>query len=389
MARRKNDGPAPETNSPAKGAPRVPRVLIVSGNRLERMRLAAKLTDVADHAGCQIAVCVLAESAKEALKAIQGDHIDLALIRTELPDGSGLTLTREISRGGKVPASILLADNPTIDQAVEAMRCGAVDIVSCRVAAAELILSVRAAIDRSTTARTREARIERLTRVCRRLNQARHEVTQQVSSLCGDLVNAYQELSGQVLELSIASEFNGLIRQELDVESLLRTALEFILAKTGPTNAAVFLPATSSDFSLGAYVNYDCPKDAADVLLDHLAGIVAPKMENETEMKVLSSYEDIAAFMGDDAHWLAESRAITFACHHDDECLAVVILFRDRRNPFPDSLVPTLRVIADLFGKQLARVIHIHHRHLPKDQWGGFGTGEDEMDDDDDIDLAA
>src|SRR6185436_11876429 len=112
--------------------------------------------------------------------------------------------------------------------------------------------------------------------------------------------------SGQVLELSIASEFNGLIRQELDVESLLRTALEFILAKTGPTNAAVFLPATSGDFSLGAYVNYDCPKDTADVLLDHLAVVIAPRMEHQAELKSLATPEELAAFLGDDAHWLAE-----------------------------------------------------------------------------------
>lgn len=385
MARRKGSDPTPPAPIPLKPeAPRVPRVLIVSGNRLERLRLASKLTDVVDHTGSHIAVCVQAESCKEAMSTIESDQIDLALIKTELPDGSGLTLTREIARRGRCPASILLAENPTLDQAVEAMRCGAMDIVSCRAAAADLIASVRTAFDRSRQARTREARIDRLTRVCRRLNQARHEVTKQVSSLCGDLVNAYQELSGQVLELSIASEFNGLIRQELDVESLLRTALEFILAKTGPTNAAVFLPATSSDFSLGAYVNYDCPKDAADVLLDHLAGIVAPRMEKEHELKVLTSYDELESFLGADAHWLAESGAITFACHHEEECLAVVILFRDRRNPFPESVPSTLKVIADLFGKQLARVIHIHHRHLPKDQWGGFGD-----EDDDDIDLAA
>jgi hypothetical protein len=259
-----------------------------------------------------------------------------------------------------------------------------VDIVSTA-PTADLVGALRTAFDRTRLARDREARIERLTRVCRRLNQARHEVTKQVSSLCGDMVNAYEELSGQVLHISIASEFNSLIRQELDVESLLRTALEYILAKTGPTNAAVFLPATSSDFSLGAYVNYDCPKDAADVLLDHLAGIVAPRMEGQTELKVLCGDQELHDFLGDDAHWLSGNNAITFACHHDGECLAVVILFRDRRNPFAASLVPGLRIIADLFGKQLARVIHIHHRHLPKDKWGGFGADEGE----DDIDLAA
>lgn len=377
MARRKS----PSHESPVKIS-RVPRILIVCGNKLERMRLAAKLTESQD-GSTGAAECVLAESAQEALKTSQSDHIDLALIKSELPDGSGLALTQELSRRGQI--SILLSENPTLDQAVEAMRCGAADIVSSKAVAADLIASVHAAFDRSRMARDREARIERLTRVCRRLNQARHEVTKQVSSLCGDLVNAYQELSGQVLELAVASEFNSLIRQELDVESLLRTALEFILAKTGPTNAAVFLPSTSSDFSLGAYVNYDCPKDAADVLLDHLTGIVAPRMEKQHEMKVLSTEDEMVEFMGEEAHWLADSRAVTFACHHDDECLAVVILFRDRRNPFPETLIPTLKVIADLFGKQLARVIHIHHRHLPKDQWGGFEAD----DEDDDIDLAA
>ncbi|MBX3377716.1 MAG: response regulator [Phycisphaeraceae bacterium] len=384
MARRKGTDQPPAPPAVKPDLPAIPRVLIVSGNRLERLRLASKLSDVVDHTGSHIAVCVMADSCKEALKAVDNDQIDLALIKTELPDGSGLALTREIARRGRCPASILLSENPTLDQAVEAMRCGAVDIVSCRAAATDLITSVRTAFERSRQARTREARIDRLTRVCRRLNQARHEVTKQVSSLCGDLVEAYQELSGQVLELSIASEFNSLIRQELDVESLLRTALEFILAKTGPTNAAVFLPATSNDFSLGAYVNYDCPKDAADVLLDHLAGIVAPRMENERELKIMPTYAELEAFLGADAHWLAESSAISFACHHEDECLAVVILFRDRRNPFPETAAPTLSVIADLFGKQLGRVIHIHHRHLPKDQWGGFGEA-----DDDDIDLAA
>ena len=45
----------------------------------------------------------------------------------------------------------------------------------------------------------------------------------------------------------IVTEFGGLIRQELDIESLLRTTLEFVLGRCGPTNAAVFLPTTSGD----------------------------------------------------------------------------------------------------------------------------------------------
>ena len=60
----------------------------------------------------------------------------------------------------------------------------------------------------------------------------------------------------------------------------------------------------------------------------------------------------------------------------------MVVLFRDRRNPFPPGALHALKIIRELFGKQLARVIRTHHRHVPKNQWGGFKGG-------DDIDLAA
>jgi DNA-binding response OmpR family regulator len=356
-----------------------PRVLIVSGNRTERMRLASRIAE--RDCGC-IADCSLADSAKAAIAALDIQPYDIAIIRCDLPDGSGVELARNLAKRGG-PAPILLAENPTLEQAVQAMRSGALDIVSTGITASALGASMRAALERAKNVREREARIERLTRVCRRLNQARRDVTKQVSSLCGDMVNAYQELSGQVLQIGIAGEFGSLIRQELDVESLLRTTLEFVLAKVGPTNAAVFLPASSGDFSLGAYVNYDCPKDTADVLLDHLAAIIAPRMEHQPDLKSLTTPEQLGAFLGDDAHWLADSGVILFSCHHEGECLAVVALFRDRRTPFADKLLPTLTIIRDLFGKQLARVIHIHHRHLPKDQWGSFDQG------DDDIDLAA
>ena len=386
MSRRKNTPQDERAQSPGEPRPQgrtLPaRVLIVSGNRLERMRLASRLAD--GECG-SVSECGLADAAKSALVAVEESRYDLAIIRCELPDGSGAELARRLSQRGGGPLPILMTENPTLEQAVEAIRCGALDIVSSAAAGNELVTAMRSAFERARGARDREARIERLTKVCRRLNQARREVTKQVSSLCGDMVNAYQELSGQVVQLGVASEFAGLIRQELDVESLLRTALEFILAKTGPTNAAVFLPASSGDYSLGAYVNYDCPKDGADVLLDHLAGVIPSRMEKERGLKALATGAELDAFLGEDAHWLGDSCMITFSCHHEGECLAIVALFRDRRSPFSDKTIPILTAVSELFARQLGRVIHIHHRHLPKDKWGALG--EDESDDD--IDLAA
>src|SRR5690606_37867773 len=135
----------------------------------------------------------------------------------------------------------------------------------------ELNQRVDAAIDRHRRDAQREQRTKRLRRLCRKLNEAREEVTQQVDVLCNDLVTAYQELANQMQQVVQTSEYAGLIRDELDLEGLLRKTLEFLVHKAGACNAAIFLPATADEYSLGGYVNYDCTSDSADILLQHLA----------------------------------------------------------------------------------------------------------------------
>lgn len=378
MARRKAQ---PTNQTPttfrADDPPIPARVLIVSGSRTERERLAARLS------GRAIS-CAQADSVGTARDALRTGAYDLAIVQAKLKDGLGTEVALEASGRSGTVATIILADAPTLDEAVMAMRSGASDVMPSTLGAEEFVERVRAAAGRARLAREREERLERLRRVCRRLNTARRDVTRQVSTLCTDLTTAYQDLSDQMTHVATASEFNSLVRQELDLESLLRTALEFVLAKVGPTNAAVFLPSGSGDYTLGAYVNYDCPRDGADVLLDHLAGIIAPQFQDRLGVTLFADEEELAEFLGGRATWLTDSTMVAFSCHHDGECLAVVTLFRDRRTPFPATVLPMFQMLSELFARQLARVIHVHHRHLPKDQWGGFGEP-----DDGDVDLAA
>lgn len=388
MARRKASADRGDEGSAGEG-PRESatpaRVLIVSGNRSERTKLAARLCDASANDGVATVVgsCEQAASAAAALELIHADHFDLVLIRADLPDGSGLELARRVSGLGSGPAPVLVVDALNATQAIEAMRCGAVDVISAKSTPTELSATVRAATAKARASYDKDARIARLTKICKQLNQVRHEITTQVSTMCGDLVNAYQELNGQVSSICVASEFSAIIRQELDVETLLRAMLEFVLAKTGPTNAAVYLPSNSQDYSLGAYINYDLGKDTSDVMLETLAGVIAPKMEKSGELKAFNQPADLEAFLGEHAHWMKGQTLVTFSCFHEGECLAVIALFRDKKTPFTASMLPLFKTIAELFGKQLARVIHVHHRHLPKDQWGGFGPGEDEDESDD------
>ena len=185
----------------------------------------------------------------------------------------------------------------------------------------------------------------------------------------------------------LADQFAVLVRGELDVEALLRQVLEFILAHVGPTNAAVFLPGASGEYSLGAYVNYSCQKETVEVLLDHLANIAAPRLESALGLIHMTTPEHLQDHVGDSADWLNESHMLGMACRspvtssEPAECLAVFTLFRDRAMPFDQKHFPLLRAVGDVFGSQLARVIRIHHRHLPRDKWGGLGDPADESDD--------
>ena len=379
----------PSSDSASETIARIPapaRVLIVSGNRAERNGLAQRLADASLE-------CIRAASAHEARLALNGavaghesNGFDLVLIQWTLPDASGLDLVRELRDRQPGASMIMLAADPKLDDAINAMRSGAVDLVSGDAADEEFLSRVRAAVARARHAQAQAKRIERLKRVCRRLNTARQQVTEKVGSLCNDLVDAYQELADQMDHVSTASEFSSLVRQELEIEELLRTALEFILAKVGPTNAAVFLPATSNDFSLGAYINYSCPRDSADMLLDHLAAVLAPRFEDESGIAVFDTTAELSEVLHDDLDWMGDSSIVVFNCEHEGECLAVVALFRDRASPFPESMLHLCKTIRDIFAAQLARVIRIHHRHLPKDQWDPFGEPDDGFGD---IDMAA
>lgn len=326
------------------------------------------------------------QSAARTEELLQGGAFDVLMLDSDIT-GCLEFAAATVARFPDL-AVVLLAHRPTTDSTVAALRAGVCDVVARDSADDQLVERLHSAHRKAAAARAKEDRIERLRRLCRRLNDAREQVTRSVGGLCTELATAYSEMSDKMNLVTTASEFNSIVRQELDIESLLRTVLEYLLTKTGPTNAAIFLPSSSGDFTLGAYVNLDHPKDSSEILLDHLAASLAPKFEEQQGIALLSGRDALRQKLGDAADWIGDSALAAFACRGDNECLAVVALFRDRRNPFPDSIVPVLTTLSTLFGKQLARVVHVHHRHLPPSKWG-MAWDSPEPDDSSDGDLAA
>ncbi len=339
------------------------RVLVVTGRGSVQRRIGSML-----HA--RVESVTMADTADEARGRINTERYDLLIVEQALGGMDGIELLDELTTLHPTSVAVVIGKAVDTDDAVRAMRCGACDLISMNDKPAEIQRRLIDACKRAERVRQRDARVDRLKKLCHKLNNARQEVSGQIGGLCTDLVDAYRDLSEQFGDVQLSSELNSLLRQELEIESLLRTLLEFTLAKIGSTNAVVFLPTNSGDYSLGAYVNYDVPKDSAEMMLDQLADSLAPAFEGCQTVTALNGLADMQQVLGPEAHWLENSTVMVVGCQEDDECLAVFALFRDRSRPFSEDDVRTLGIIAELFGNQLGRVINIHHRHIPRDEWG-------------------
>lgn len=331
-------------------------------------------------AGDQLAIHT-AGNLTEARTALGKQAIDVVLLDIGLPDGDGLTFADELHRDHPNIRTIMVTANATTQTAVQAMRAGVVDFIAKPLNIDELTQRVTTALH-TPRAPKQDPQVERLKRLCRKLNHSRHDITQQVDILCNDLVTAYQELASQMHHVETTTELRSLLKDELDLEQLLRRLMEFLLDKVGPTNVVVFLPSQDNGHTVGGYVNYSCDKDSSQVLLSHLADVAAPRIAEEPQVMWLTDDHMISAWLGDDAAWLADMQVLTTGCRDGEDVLAAIMLFRDTAEPFADADYELLEAIAPLFGHHLVKVINVHHRR--KELFGddeeddGYGWGSDD-----------
>ena len=170
-------------------------------------------------------------------------------------------------------------------------------------------------------------------------------------------------------------------RISLDVETLLRNHCERCLSITNPTNVAVFLPTSSGDYSLGAFVNYEKPKETIDSVLDGLCDKIAKPVEQglasgilvANKFKMFTPEEREKFFSGevfglDDRYFLLAPVVV------DGETFAIVTIFRDNA-PFRMDL-SRLNSLVEEFGSRLVRIVRTHFRCVAPNDWGAIGDDE-------------
>jgi hypothetical protein len=325
-------------------------------------------------AGVEPVVCTQAQRVVEALRR---DAFDALLVCVGDNAPTPHSTLAWVATRKDLPAAVMVHARPTLELAGLCMRHHVADLIDPSCPPGELRRRLHAVAKRTLLARRRLASERRQLRSVEEtrlaMDRSREALAAQMGGVCEQLAGSYRDLTGQLKTVALASELETLLRQELDVESLLRTTLEFTLRKIGPTNAAIFLPASSGDWSLGAYVNYDCPRESAEAMLEKLCEVVAPAFEARPGLHQVRNAADICQGSMEPLPWMDDHALVVYACVHEGECIAVIAAFRDQRTTWGDQALTTLRLVGDLFGAQLHRTIRTHQRHIHKAAWGDEG----------------
>jgi FixJ family two-component response regulator len=303
--------------------------------------------------------CESVDTADEALAHIVSGATDLVFVSDRFDTLALEPIAAQARRISAATKVVVVGDAPRGSSLLDAVRAGAVDWLDLATDDADLHDRIRHAIDLGNEDRRREDRLSRLKGICRKLSITRSEFTRQIDSLNEGL----SDFRERVDEAAIVGEFRGLLSQELDVEDLLRTAMQYMLTKTGATNAAVFLPGSKpSQFGLGAYVTYDCPRTTAEPLLNRLASEICPRLARTDDIMRFADTAEFVESIGLEASVLDESELVAWPAHHGDECMGVFFLFRNRNEPFKDELAGLIDALRPVFAAQMAKLVRVHHR---------------------------
>ncbi len=256
---------------------------------------------------------------------MQRQPAEVVLVNLQIGDQAGVDLIRNLKQRYAQSEIVALSRSRRGETCLDAFRAGASDMLLAPFGPNEIQHVLASSTGRRQESLRRQQRHERLRDVCRRLNKARHEISQQVDLLCNDLVRAYQDMAQQLNVTQNAAEFAQTLAGEIDVEGVLRRTMEWVLRKLGPVNAAIYLPGSQDQFALGAYLNLDTQADAP--LIETLGKTIVPQSRGSTALSIMEDHV-IHELFGDEGAPLCGRQWLAAGCLTPRECLGVLVVFR-------------------------------------------------------------
>ena len=305
--------------------------------------------------------CAVADTRASGWDLLQTGETDLVLLDTTVESGV-LSLISEARERWPWMRFIAFSRRPDADTTIEAVRNGATDYMHLPGAMDELPIRINRVVSQGRSHRRREQRLQRLMDACETLRASKNEMSEQVDVLCSDLASAYRNIKDQMSTVEMTTEFRTLVGQELDVEDMLRTTLEYILKKVGPTNGVVHLRETEGEYGIGAFVNYEWQDRNIMPSLERLGDMLCGPMQQEDALMKFEDADSFAKQDGVDSSLFEDSEVVSFTCNSGDHCLAIVTLFRNRSTPFTDEMAGMLDALRDILAEQLGRILRVHKR---------------------------
>jgi response regulator of citrate/malate metabolism len=308
-----------------------------------------------------------ATSIDQATAAMQTKPADVMLVNIQINDptgaNSGVGLIRTLR--AKYPHTEMIAVSRVrrSEVCIDAWRAGAADMLIAPLPAADVERSFSGIAERRAHVEKLTKRNGRLRQVCKQLNRARHEISQQVDLLCNDLVKAYQEMAQQLNTTQLAADYCQAIADEIEVEGLLRKTMEWILKKVGPINAAVYLPDSDRRFALGAYLNLDTEADAA--LISDVGETLVKQADTVRTVVAIDSDKHLEDLFGHSAARLKARSWLAVGCVAGRECLGVIVVFRNQGQTIDASVRAVIEVMAPILGEKMQEALGLYNRMNP------------------------
>ncbi len=150
---------------------------------------------VATRLGAGVTCCTRAADALD-VDCIDPHH--LIVTGLELPDMSGFDLIAQLLELRRRPV-ILLVKNPSVDDAIRALRCGVMDIITAPIDAEYLFTAMANGLHQAAADRKHTRREHRRRTLIRRVLRDRRQLNQRIDLICKDMVGAHRRLFHRVL----------------------------------------------------------------------------------------------------------------------------------------------------------------------------------------------
>lgn len=146
-----------------------------------------------------------AERAVDALREELTARHDVVIASMDLPDLDGITLARRLRESNGCPI-ILLAEHPSAEEAIDAIRLGISDILVKPFELEHLSTTVEAAVTCRRRQRSLRQRQKRLRRLVARIICERRDLAKRIDLICHDFVHAHRRLAEKVVQAGILEQ---------------------------------------------------------------------------------------------------------------------------------------------------------------------------------------